>query len=160
MHRKGDHFLFRQKRGVEPFKSSDPDTERIWWNEVGVNQNMTFPVQPDPISGMHCWHQKVTVSAGHGGDRYADIMVDTSRSAEVYEEWLKRTRPAPGPDGLRRPLWLNRPLHPAPEAYQMTGLDSTIIVGLMQQLASEPVRTFSIGFSVPEFDETRICFYS
>jgi anaerobic selenocysteine-containing dehydrogenase len=119
MHRKNDHFLFRQKHGLEPFKSTDPDTERIWWKEIGVNQNMTFPVQPDPISGMHCWHQRVTVAAGHGGDRYGDIMVDTARSAEVYDEWLKRTRPAPGPDGLRRPLWLNRPLHPTAEAYRM-----------------------------------------
>ena len=25
--------------------------------------------------------------------------------------------PAPGPDGLRRPLWLARSVRPAPEAY-------------------------------------------
>ena len=27
----------------------------------GVHQNLTFPVQPDPVSGMHCWHQAVRV---------------------------------------------------------------------------------------------------
>ena len=29
------------------------------------------------------------------------------------------TRPAPGPDGLRRPLWFDRPLRPVPEAYKL-----------------------------------------
>jgi len=40
-------------------------------------------------------------------------------------------------------------------AFLSGGLDSTIVVGLMQELCGEPVRTFSIGFPVPEFDETR-----
>ena len=80
---------------------------------------MTFPVQPDPVSGMHCWHQKVTVSPALETDRYADVYVDTKKSKEVYEKWLEMTRPAPGPGGLRRPLWLNRPLHPAASAYEM-----------------------------------------
>ena len=30
-------------------------------------QNLTFPVQPDPISGMHCWHQKVTLQKAEAG---------------------------------------------------------------------------------------------
>ena len=50
----------RQVHGVRPFKSADPDSERIWWEDAGVHQNLTFPVQPDPVSGQHCWHQKVT----------------------------------------------------------------------------------------------------
>ena len=46
-------------------------------------------------------------------------MVDTEKSFEVYREWLAQTRPAPGPGGLRRPLWLNRPLRPAEETYYL-----------------------------------------
>lgn len=40
-------------------------------------------------------------------------------------------------------------------AFLSGGVDSTVIVGLMQSLSSEPVRTFSIGFPEAEYDETR-----
>ena len=115
--RDGKTFLFRQKQGVKPFKSGNADTDRVWWNEVGVNQNLTFPVQPDPVSGMHCWHQAVRVEKAQASDRYGDVFVDTAKSREVYAEWLKLAKPGPV-DGLRRPLWLNRPLHPDPSAYR------------------------------------------
>jgi anaerobic selenocysteine-containing dehydrogenase len=107
----------RQIEGVRPFESVDPDSERLWWTEGGVNQNLTFPVHPDPISGMHCWHQQVRVEKAHDEDEYGDVLVDTKRSHEIYKEWLKKTRPAPGPDGLRRPLWFARPVRPAAETY-------------------------------------------
>ena len=112
-------FLFRQREGPGPFPSRDPDTERIWWKEAGVNQNLTFPVQPDPVSGMHCWHQKVRVEKAGPEDRYGDVFVDTERSREVFREWLALTKPAPGPGNLRRPLWLSRPLRPVREAYAL-----------------------------------------
>jgi len=107
------------EEGIEPYKSADSDSERIFWSDGGVHQNITFPVHPDPISGMHCWHQKVRLEKAHEGDRYGDVFVDTNRSFEVYKEWLAMTRPAPGPNGLRRPLWLNRPLRPAEETYYL-----------------------------------------
>ena len=119
LERQGGRFLFRQRQGVHPFASPDADTERIHWQETGVNQNLTFPVQPDPASGMHCWHQKVRIERAHGTDAYGDILVDTARSREVYEEWKALTHPAPGPGGLRRPLHLKRPLRPTDEAYRL-----------------------------------------
>jgi anaerobic selenocysteine-containing dehydrogenase len=117
--RKDETFLFRQKEGVHPYASADPDSERIWWTESGVNQNLTFAVQPDPVSGMHCWHQKVVVERAQAGDRFADVFVDTAKSREVYAEWMAKTKPAPGPGGLRRPLWLNRPLRPVDDAFRL-----------------------------------------
>ena len=36
----------RQIEGVKPFKSDDPDSERIFWQEGGVHQNLTFPFTP------------------------------------------------------------------------------------------------------------------
>ncbi|MCA9310954.1 MAG: hypothetical protein KDA21_07100, partial [Phycisphaerales bacterium] len=110
-------YRFRRVEGVGAWQSSDPDSKRVWWTDGGVHQNMTFCVQPDPVSGMHCWHQAVKALGARPDDRYGDVYVDTSRSMEVYREWVSKTRPAPGPDGLRRPLWMARAVRPADEAY-------------------------------------------
>jgi anaerobic selenocysteine-containing dehydrogenase len=118
--RDGTGYKVSQLHGAQPFASTDPDSSRIWWTDVGVHQNLTFPVQPDPVSGMHCWHQRVTLEKAGPGDRYGDIYVDTATSHEVYKEWLAMTRPAPGPDGLRRPLWFDRPLRPTLDAYRLS----------------------------------------
>jgi anaerobic selenocysteine-containing dehydrogenase len=112
-------WLMRQVHGVQPFKSDDPDSERVWWHDAGVHQNLTFPVQPDPISGQHCWHQKVTVTKAGPDDLYGDVFVDTDKSFAVYRQWLAKTRPAPGPGGLRRPLWLPRAFKPDASAYKI-----------------------------------------
>lgn len=107
----------KKLKGIRPFKSADKDSSRIFWSDGGVHQNITHAVHPDPISGMHCWHQKVKVEVAHPEDQYGDIFVDTNKSHEVYKEWLKMTRPAPGPNGLRRPLWFARALRPDDEAF-------------------------------------------
>jgi hypothetical protein len=111
----------RRESAVEPFASDDPDTSRIWWTDSGVHQNLTFPVQPDPISGMHCWHQAVRVSPARPEDRYADVFVDPAKAREQYREWLAMTRPARqvSPDGTRRPFWLLRPLKPGRDVYRL-----------------------------------------
>jgi len=106
------------REGTRPFASDDPDSGRIWWTDAGVHQNLTFPVQPDPISGMHCWLQRVTITPAEPGDRHGDVHVDTERSADAYREWLALTRPGPGPGGLRRPLWFARPVKPKATAYR------------------------------------------
>lgn len=112
-------WTMRLREGINPYRSDDPDTARIFWKDGGVHQNLTFPVQPDPVSGMHCWHQKVKVERAREQDRYGDVQVDTKKSFEVYRRWMKMTRPAPGPNNLRRPLWLNRPLRPAEEMFYL-----------------------------------------
>ena len=120
LERDGAMWRMKTRDGVRPFDSADPDTSRIWWTDAGVHQNLTFPVQPDPISGMHCWHQAVKVVKAQPGDRDGDISVDSTRAREHYRQWLARTRPASAhsPDGNRRPYWLLRPLKPAREAYR------------------------------------------
>ncbi|HXH60494.1 MAG TPA: molybdopterin dinucleotide binding domain-containing protein [Fimbriimonadaceae bacterium] len=112
-------FKFRRVEGVKPFKSDDPDSGRVWWSDGGVHQNLTFPVQPDPVSGQHCWHQKVTLAKAGQDDRYGDVFVDTNKSMAVYRRWLEMARPAPGPGGLRRPLWLARSVRPSDGAYRL-----------------------------------------
>ncbi len=117
----GNEWGLKRERGVGPYESDDVDTTRIWWTDVGVHQNLTFPVHPDPISGMHCWHQAVRVVKADAGDNYGDIHVDTAKSREVYRRWLELTRPAEqfSPDGTRRPYWLLRPLKPARDFYRL-----------------------------------------
>jgi anaerobic selenocysteine-containing dehydrogenase len=111
-------------QGAQSWESNDPDTSRIWWKDVGVHQNLTHAVHPDPISGAHCWLQKaVKVIRAKEGDKHGDVWVDTNRSMEVYQQWLAMTRPASqvSPDGNRRPMWLKRPLRPTAEAYKLGG---------------------------------------
>ena len=109
----------RVLQGIRPFNSEDNDSSRIFWSDGGVHQNITFPVHPDPISGMHCWHQKVRLENIGPEDRYGDVFVDTKKSHEVYRKWMDMTRPAPGPDNLRRPLWFARVLKPIKEKFYL-----------------------------------------
>jgi hypothetical protein len=119
--RDGPTWSLKQLKGGGPFQSSDPDTSRVWWSDVGVHQNLTHEVHPDPISGMHCWHQAVRVRRAEPGDRYGDISVDTDKAHRAYKDWMGRTRSADqvSPDGTRRPYWLLRPVRPEREAYQL-----------------------------------------
>ncbi len=123
LERSADGWSMQRRAGVAHYASSDPDTGRIWWTDAGVHQNLTFPVQPDPISGQHCWHQAVRVTRAQPGDMEGDIAVDTEAAHEVYRRWLQLTRRADlvSPDGTRRPYWLLRPLKPRRQAYQLVG---------------------------------------
>jgi len=88
-----------------------------------------------------------------GGDlamgRYwdPDFNAETDRPHDALVEELRETLT----EAVRTRLQSDVPLG----AFLSGGVDSTIIVGLMQKLSPEPVRTFSIGFPVAEYDETR-----
>lgn len=111
----GKYFM-RTVEGVIPFESwqypeFNKDTINIWWKgTTGVFQNAVFPANPDPLSGMHCWHKKVLVEKAGPEDKIGDVFVDINKTWQVYVAWRDQlTRPAPGPDGYRRPKWMPRP---------------------------------------------------
>jgi hypothetical protein len=106
-----DGWRVRVAERVRPYSSADPDTARIWWSETGVHQNLAFPVHPDPVSGMHCWHQAIRIRPAVPGDAHGDMAADTAKAREVYRKWMELTRPASSvsPDGTRRPRWPGRP---------------------------------------------------
>ncbi|MBV9646026.1 MAG: molybdopterin-dependent oxidoreductase [Candidatus Eremiobacteraeota bacterium] len=124
LERSASRWSMRRKSGTQPFRSTDPDTKRIWWSDVGVHQNLTFAVHPDPVSGMHCWHQAVFVTRADANDAYGDVVVDSEKARLVFEKWLALARAASrhSPDGTRRPRWMLRPLKPSAEAYQLPTL--------------------------------------
>ena len=68
----------------------------------------------------------------------APIEADAERLRELLSEAVREQMVADVPLG----------------AFLSGGIDSTIIVGLMQRFSEEPVKTFSIGFPDPAFDET------
>ena len=110
--------------GVEPWKSDDPDTNRIWWRDGGVHQNITHAVQPDPISGAHCWLQKVRLSIPKEDEKYGDIEVDRKKSFEYYKRWNEWAKEREThPRGERRPLWMKRPLSPQKQHWYMPESD-------------------------------------
>ena len=113
--------VIRMRRAdqVGAFVSPDRDSARVTWTEGGVHENLVFPVQPDPVSGMHCWHQVVRVERAQADDRYGDLVVDTRASKAVYQEWLALARPATGE--LRRPLELARAVRPVASAFRRPG---------------------------------------
>jgi anaerobic selenocysteine-containing dehydrogenase len=114
----GGMVRFTRLQDVGPFESKDPDSKRVWWTDGGVHQNLTFPAQPDPISGMHCWHQPVKIEKARASDKYGDVEVDITKSIAIFEDWMGKTRPAPGPGGLRRPLHFARAVRPSNDAYR------------------------------------------
>ncbi len=104
--------------GVEPWKSDDPDSKRVWWRDGGVHQNITHAAQPDPLSGAHCWLQKVSISKPDPDEKYGDVFVDTSVSFQYFKkwnQWAKDKETHPG--GLRRPLWMGRTLAPQQDQF-------------------------------------------
>jgi asparagine synthase (glutamine-hydrolysing) len=75
-----------------------------------------------------------------------DFTREVSRPAADYRAELRATLTS----AVEKRLQSDVPLG----AFLSGGVDSSIVVGLMTKLAREPVRTFSIGFPVAEFDET------
>ena len=105
--------------GIKPFKAErfanyNRDSGNIWWDGLsGSWQNAVAAPHPDPISGMHCWHQKVILEPAQAGDKIGDIFVNYDNNFKVYQGWRDQlTRGLDEKSTLRRPEHIKRPWVP------------------------------------------------
>ena len=92
------------------------------------------------VSGPHAYYSfRAVAEAGLA----APLAIDVGEAADRVEALLTRA--------VREQMLADVPLG----AFLSGGIDSSLIVMLMQRLASTPVKTFAIGFDDPRYDETR-----
>ncbi len=118
----GKNGTMRYTEGIKPFKAErfaeyNRDSGNIWWDGLsGAWQNAVAPAHPDPVSGMHCWHQKVLLEPAQSTDRIGDIHVNYENNYKTYQAWRDElTRGLDDNSTLRRPRHIKRPwvkLHP------------------------------------------------
>lgn len=72
------------------------------------------------------------------------LIADPDEVAERFHDVLR--------EAVRLRLYADVPIG----AFLSGGIDSTAVVGMMQELSSEPVRTFTVGFEDAGFDESTI----
>src|SRR5207302_11322360 len=88
-------------------------------------------------------HRLVVDEAGERLERYW-----TPEPAAGDGDCLERTR-TPVREAVRRRLVADVPLG----ALLSGGIDSSVVVALMAEASAEPVRTFTVGFAEPRYDE-------
>jgi asparagine synthase (glutamine-hydrolysing) len=74
--------------------------------------------------------------------------LEPAEPSSTDEEWLERLRATVG-EAVRKRLVADVPLG----ALLSGGIDSSIVVALMAQHSTDPVRTFTVGFSDARYDE-------
>jgi asparagine synthase (glutamine-hydrolysing) len=124
-------------------------------DSLALDQYLCYGYVPAPRTILEGTHKlpPAHYAVWHDGtlaiERYwsPDWNVERTRS---IEEDLDELRATLG-DAVREQMIADVPLG----AFLSGGVDSTIIVGLMQQASSQPVKTFAIGFPDPGYDETR-----
>jgi len=115
----GKEGKLKYTKGITPFHTNrfadyNRDSGNIWWDGLsGSWQNAVAAPHPDPISGMHCWHQKVILEKAQPGDKIGDIYVNYDNNFKVYQGWRDQlTRGLDENSTLRRPEHIKRPWVP------------------------------------------------
>ena len=122
---------------------------------LALDHYLCYGYVPAPrtiLAGIHKLppaHYAVWCDGALAIERYwnPDWNFERERSIDEDIEELRATLS----DAVREQMIADVPLG----AFLSGGIDSTIIVGLMQQASNRPVKTFAIGFPDPKYDETR-----
>ena len=162
--------LARDRLGKKPLLWTRlPDGSLAWASELkalltlpGCSRELDLPALdaylslqyvPAPATGLRGIHK---LQPGHllvaedGGEPTIERWWEPSPVEESHseEEWLERVRAALD-EAVRRRLVADVPLG----ALLSGGIDSSIVVALMARASSDPVRTFSVGFTDERYDE-------
>jgi asparagine synthase (glutamine-hydrolysing) len=92
----------------------------------------------------------VIVEDGEPDDPYPFWSLRPAEPSASDDEWLERVR-STVTDAVRKRLVADVPLG----ALLSGGIDSSIVVALMAQASTDPVRTFTVGFGDQRYDERR-----
>jgi asparagine synthase (glutamine-hydrolysing) len=107
------------------------------------------PGERTALRGVHKLPPGHLLVAENGGLRVAAYWHPEPAEASTTEtEWLERVRTTVA-EAVRKRLVADVPLG----ALLSGGIDSSIVVALMAQASSRPVRTFTVGFSEERYDE-------
>lgn len=111
-----------------------------------------FPAPATAYENVHVLPPATWMSIGHDGartlSRYWAPPYEVN-GIRALPEATERLKPLMR-DAVKKRLIADVPLG----AFLSGGLDSTIVVGLMSEMSSRPVKTFSIGFEgAPDYDE-------
>ncbi len=122
---------------------------------IALDQYLTYGYTPQPrtiLEGVRklppahfgVWHEgRLTLERYWNPDWEAEVDRPPDEDAERLRSTLS--------EAVAEQMVADVPLG----AFLSGGVDSSIVVGLMQKVSSRPVETFSIGFDDPAFDESR-----
>ncbi len=130
---------------------------------AGISHYLTYGYVPSPGSAFQgvrrlppahylLWRLSAAAQAGDGGlevIRYWRLRRDRKRE-HTEEEWCREIL-SRLEEAVRLRLVSDVPLG----AFLSGGIDSSVVVALMCRASGGPVKTFSIGFQEPEYDELR-----
>ena len=122
---------------------------------IALDQYLTYGYVPQPrtilegVRKLPPAHFGVWQGGGLAVERYwsPDWDLEVDRPIGEESEEVRATLA----DAVAEQMMADVPLG----AFLSGGVDSSIVVGLMQRVSSRPVETFSIGFDDPAFDERR-----
>jgi asparagine synthase (glutamine-hydrolysing) len=151
--------VYRQEPGRLLFASelkallAVPDVPRQL-DAAALDAYLTYQYVPHPATIFRGLHKLPPASLGVYRDGRLriegywtpDFAAESRRPAAELREQLRHDLT----EAVRLRLQSDVPLG----AFLSGGIDSSIVVALAQQASGERVKTFSIGFAVPEFDET------